>query len=227
MVDVSRATKDSAFENFPMYVRRQSLARFMVRQHLFEKQLTIKGSIIEAGVHWGGGLFAWAQLSTILEPYNYHREVVGFDTFDGFPHISDRDREAAGVATEGMFHTDATALPRIEEQLGAFDGNRFLNHVPKVKLVQGDALKTIPRYVEDNPHVLISLLYLDFDLYEPTKVALEVFLPRMSKGAIVAFDEVHNPDWPGETGALLDTVGLSGHKLECLPYEPNVSFMVL
>ena len=49
----------------------------------------------------------------------------------------------------------------------------------------------------------MSLLFLDFDLYEPTKAALEQFVPRMPRGAVLAFDELDNPIWPGETKALL------------------------
>ena len=45
----------------------------------------------------------------------------------------------------------------------------------------------------------MSLLFIDCDLYEPTRAALRAFLPRMPKGAIVAFDELDNPIWPGET----------------------------
>ncbi len=63
----------------------------------------------------------------------------------------------------------------------------------RVQLVKGDAVKTIPKFVNDNPHVLVSLLFMDFDLYEPTRVALEHFLPRMPRGAIVAFDEARQP----------------------------------
>ena len=43
------------------------------------------------------------------------------------------------------------------------------------------------------------MLFIDLDLYEPTKFALEQFLPRMHKGSIIAFDELDNPQWPGET----------------------------
>lgn len=50
-------------------------------------QLNIKGSIIECGVHQAGGVFTWAKLSSIYEPYNYHRKIIGFDTFKGFPSV--------------------------------------------------------------------------------------------------------------------------------------------
>jgi hypothetical protein len=70
----------------------------------------------------------------------------------------------------------------------------------------------------------VSVLFLDFDLYEPTKVALETFLPRMPGGAILAFDELDNPRWPGETLAALHSVGLKHLKLRRLPWDPYVAF---
>ena len=77
--------------NFEKYVRRQALARFLARYELFKLTKNVKGSIVECGVHYGGGLMAWAKLSSILEPYAIHRKVIGFDTFEGFPNVSDED----------------------------------------------------------------------------------------------------------------------------------------
>ena len=54
-----------------------------------------------------------------------------------------------------------------------YDKDRFLGHIPKVELIKGDATQTIPRFAADHPHLVVSLLFLDFDLYEPTKAALE------------------------------------------------------
>ena len=58
---------------------------------LFIRQLNIKGSGIECGVHNGGGVMAWAKISSILEPYNYHRKIIGFDTFKEFPETEFQD----------------------------------------------------------------------------------------------------------------------------------------
>ena len=75
--------------------------------------------------------------------------------------------------------------------------------------------------------MVVSLLFLDFDLYEPTKVALENFLPRMPKGAILAFDELDNPIWPGETVALFETLGINKLKIRRLDWEPYIGYAIL
>ena len=108
-----------------------------------------------------------------------------------------------------------------------FDKNRFLNNKEKIILVRGLAEKTIKSYLKKNKHTVVSLVYIDFDLYKPALVALKNFIPLMPKGSIIAFDEVNNPDWPGETEAMLKSLKLNKHKLSCFEFEPNISYIEL
>lgn len=78
-------------DNFEQFVRRQSLARFLVRYELFKKIINTQGLITECGVHYGGGLLGWVKISVALEPYSIHRKNIGFDTFGGFPDLDDVD----------------------------------------------------------------------------------------------------------------------------------------
>jgi len=107
------------------------------------------------------------------------------------------------------------------------DSTRFIGHIPKVELIKGDALETIPCFVDRNPHLLVSLLYLDFDLFEPTKMALDMFGPRMPKGSIIAFDELDNPLWPGETRAMLEYCEEKKLKIERFSFDPYVGFAIV
>ncbi|KKN04179.1 hypothetical protein LCGC14_1100000, partial [marine sediment metagenome] len=91
----------------------------------------------------------------------------------------------------------------------------------------GDVTKTIPEFIKKNKHLVVSLLFLDFDVFAPTKVAIENFYPRMPKGAIIAFDELDNPIWPGETMALLETVGINKLKIERFDFDPYIGYAVI
>jgi hypothetical protein len=115
----------------------------------------------------------------------------------------------------------------ILEAAKLFDMNRSIGHLPKLKLVSGDATKTIPDYVNKNPHLVVSLLYLDFDVYEPTLVALQSFVPRMPKGAIIVFDELNSEAWPGETLAVLETIGIRNLRIQRLPWESCICYAVI
>lgn len=212
-------------ENFPKYVRRQDVTRLLARYEIFKKVRHVKGSIIEAGVFRGFGLMAWANFSAVLEPANLTRRIYGFDTFGGFPSVTEKDVNQ--VRTAGRADLSSDSYEELLELIKVYDSNRFLGHVGKVELIRGDAKETVPAFIEKNPHLVVSLLFLDFDLYEPTKVAMEHFLPRMPRGAIIAFDELDNPIWPGETLALLETYGINRLRLERIEWDPYVAYAVV
>lgn len=211
--------------NFPKFVDRSSLSRFLVKYEMFKRVLNVPGSVVECGVNMGGGLFTWAQLSAILEPLNHRRHVVGFDTFEGFPSVSDVD--TAGDNTRAVVGgVSGGSVDDLTEAIALYDSDRPLGQIPKVHLVEGDFLATAGEFLAANQHFVVSLLYCDFDVYEPTKHALETFLPRMPRGAVVGFDEFHAAEWPGETMALLETRGIANVRMERLPFT-SISWAVL
>lgn len=215
---------ETRLENFPKYVRRQHLTRLLALYEVFKRVLPVKGSVVECGVNRGYGLMAWAKLSAILEPTNLTRRIYGFDSFEGFPSVTDKDKTGPRWETARPGALRADSYEELMRLIELYDNDRFLGHIPKVELVKGDATRTIPAFIADHPHVVVSLLFMDFDLYEPTRVALENFVPRMPKGAIIAFDELDNPLWPGETNALIDTLGMGKLQLERVEFDPYIAF---
>jgi hypothetical protein len=213
-------------EAFPRFVTKRSLARFMVKERLFEKILDVNGVIIECGVLNGAGLFTWAQLSNIYEPVNYNRKIVGFDTFEGFPSV-DQKLDNAGSLQSKQGDLQGSKLSELHLSIAKYNSERHLSHIPNTALIKGDFNLTGQQYLDEHQHTVISMLYLDFDLYAPTKKALELFLPRMPKGAVLAFDELNCDSFPGETSAFHEVVGISKHKINRFTFDPWISYIVL
>ena len=111
--------------------------------------------------------------------------------------------------------------------IGEYDKERFISNINKIELIKGDVKNTIPQFLKDNKFCLVSLLYLDFDIYEPTLIALKNFISRMPKGAIIAFDELNNKNWPGETVALLESIDINNFEIKRFNFEPNISYLKL
>ena len=230
MADVFTGSGESLkdkIDAFPKFASRQAISKFLVRHEIFKQILEVNGSIVECGVLHGAGLFTFAKLSAIFEPVNHTRKIIGFDTFEGFPSISDQDRGAGSSSHLSNGGLAGSNLSDLKRAIELFDANRSLSHIPKVELVKGDLSVTGPEYVKNNPHLVVSLLYLDMDIYQPTKVALQTFLPRMPKGAIVAFDELNTSTFPGETIALQETLGIDSLRLRRHPIDPYISYAVL
>jgi hypothetical protein len=222
-----RLMADFELKDFELYTHRRHMARLFARYELFKKVLHSEGSIIECGVHNGAGVLAWAKMSETFEPYAIRKKVFGFDTFSGFPSINEYDHaKNVKKPKAGEFKTES--FDNIVNSINTFENSRHLKQFPKIELVKGDATKTIPEFLENNQHLIISILFLDFDLYEPTKIALEHFLPRMPKGSILAFDEVNEKEWPGETLALVNHFGsLNNLKIERFPFDSNISYITI
>lgn len=223
----SSGTAAEKLDAFPKFASRQSIAKFLTKYEIFKKILHVNGSIIEGGVLHGGGTLAWAKLSSIFEPANHTRKVIGFDTFEGFPSLSPSDTSAGNSSHFEVGGLMGSSLEEVETAVALYDVNRPISHIPKVELVKGDACITAPVYLRENPHLLVALLYLDVDLYEPTKALIETFLPRMPKGAIIAFDELNAKMFPGETLAALECLNIRDVEIKRFPFDSYVSYAVL
>ena len=221
-------SKKELVDHFPLFIKREQLSYYIAKIELVKKIAGIKGSVIECGVFKGSSLLLMAKLFSVFEPYGIHRRIVGFDTFTGFPSSPDIDKK--GQKDKNKYRKNYLGnvnLKNIKNSIKLFNKHRPNGHISKIELIKGDATKTIPKFIGKNSHTLISLLYLDFDLFEPTRIALKHFLPRMSKGSIIAFDQLNQKRWKGETVALIRTLNLNKYKLKQFSFEPNISYIEL
>ena len=161
-------------------------------------------------------------MSYCLEPFNFNRKIIGFDAFEGFRSLGSNDDKKL---LESDFSD--TSFDNVSARAKVQDLNRAVSHIPKIELVKGDASQTIPKFVEENPHLIIALLYLDFDIYALTSVALKHLLPLVPKGEIVGFDEINSKKWQGETIALKEYLILGNISLRKFCYEPWISYYVV
>lgn len=215
--------------NSSLFLDRIHYSKIFAKYELFKKILRTEGSIIECGVKEGNGLMLFAKMCSVLEPYNIKRKVIGFDTFKGFPsvHVLDYSNNKKFKQLYKKGYNNINTFDVLKKSINEFDKINPLGHVPKIELIKGDATKTIPTFLKKNKHILISLLYLDFDLFKPTEIAIKSFLPRMAKGSIIAFDELNDPKWSGETLALLKTLNVKKFKLQKFSFEPHITYIII
>ena len=139
-------------------------------------------------------------------PGDRYRLVYGFDHFEGLVHFAetdgplDEERRERSLGAKYM-HAYCSSADAMRKLAALHNDDNLLPGIARCHLVEGDVMKTIPRFAEENPGIRISLLHLDADLYAPTKVALECLYPLILKGGIVVLDEYGCRAWPGESEA--------------------------
>ncbi|WDP89737.1 MAG: class I SAM-dependent methyltransferase [Desulfobacter sp.] len=202
--------RDFFFEmqKYAMHLRTDFVARQIAITELYRKTIDLPGSVLELGVRNGATFFFLARLMEIFGPKGRTAPVVsdrhlyGFDTFAGFPEISEkdqsqgqwRDMKKGGVATfnKDQFFRD---LDIFRSQ--SPEGDR-------IHIIQGDVCETIPEFVQSHPGLVVAMLYLDLDLYQPTLDTLEQLYKKVVPGGIIVFDEFGYNEFPGETRAVLE-----------------------
>lgn len=193
------------FRNFPVFTPRFNLARFLAHHEIFKKIIDVPGVIIDLGVFRGGSTFTWAKLCEIYCPTDIRKTVLGFDTFAGFPRIGVEDGPADPLqdVVPGGYFGGASVEADLALAQEAMNHDRHLRHKNRIEFIKGDVCETIPKFIADKGDGLrIALLNLDLDLYEPTRVALEYFVPRMSQGGLIVVDEYAVDTFGGETKAV-------------------------
>jgi hypothetical protein len=181
---------------------------------------------MEFGVRWGQTLSIMSALRGIFEPFNRHRKIIGFDTFEGFTGIGAKDGELCRCV-DGSFSVTSEYETYLDKLLNLQEKLNPIAHLKKYELVRGNAMETIPSYFAKHPETIVSLAVFDFDIYEPTRIALEAVKPHLCKGSILVFDELCDDVFPGETIALQEVLGLNNVRIERNPMTARVSYVVI
>jgi hypothetical protein len=212
---------DELLDHLPLFASRHALGRVLVLHALYERILDVHGVILLFGVRWGRDLAILQALRSMLEPGNASRRIIGFDTFEGFPSVSDLD----GDARTGDYGVSADHAAVLEDLLAHRDTEEG-NLYPRREIVRGDASRSLPEWLEAHPETVVAMAYFDMDLYAPTRDCLEALGPYITRGAVIGFDEVGHPGWPGETVALREVRGLHNVRLQRTRFAGAPSFFV-
>jgi hypothetical protein len=216
---------DQLLTNLALYVRSGVFARLLFLDELYRQILRIPGDVVEFGTWWGQSLVTFLNLRAIHEPY-CPRKIIGFDTFTGYPEPGPQDRPSETIKAGGY-----TVSQGYEEYLSDLltyhEQENVLSHIEKFELVRGDVSSTAPAYFGQRPGAIVALAFFDMALYQPTRIALQTIKDRLVKGSILAFDELNDPDYPGETQAVREVLGLRSFGSFRSKYLPARTYLVV
>jgi hypothetical protein len=210
--------------NLGLFMNRQSMSRLFFLNEIYQQILPVNGIIMEFGVRWGQTLTVCQSLRGMYEPYNFSRKIVGFDTFSGFPAVNEKDRPG-GVVTKGGYDVTENYEQYLDTLMAYHEQESPLGHIQKYEIVKGDAVETLKDYLDRNPQTMVAAAFFDFDIYEPTRACLEMIKPYLNKGAVVVFDELNHPTFPGETVAMREVLG-NGYEIRRSPYAVYSSYLI-
>lgn len=167
------------------------------------------GAMLEFGVFQGVSINALA----VQFP---HREICGFDSFEGLPEPWRRSE----TSTYDTGHFAVESLP----------------HVPSnVTLVKGFFDASLPAWMAERSEIKIALIHIDVDLYSSTKFVLNSLDHLIETGCVIVFDELSDwndsgiyPEWrDGEWRALNEWLSETGRRIQVLGRGPRFEAAIL
>lgn len=210
--------------HLPVFLTAPSLARILWCDNVYRKSLDVPGVFVEFGSQWGASLNLFMLLKLIYEPWNVSRKIVSFTLFDGFPSVDQND---GGLVVGGDYSTISNWSEELTKILEVHADKSPLGAKNNYEIVIGDASKTFAKWLDINPHTVISHAHFDMDIYKPTKDVLEMVLDRMPKGGILIFDELNCPAFPGETIAVQEVLGIRNIALKKTTFQPYACYCIV
>jgi O-methyltransferase len=165
---------------------------------------SLEGGVAELGTYKGGS----AKL--LAKAIGHSRPVHVFDTFEGVPvDLTDptvdfvmEDHPHLNISWAGAYHGG--------EWVASYDKvKKFLSDCPSLTVHKG----LVPDVLQEVSEESFCFVYLDMDIYQPTRDALQFFWPRLvSKGVIMLDDFGH---LQGVTDAIVEFA--TEHDLQIIP----------
>ena len=164
----------------------------------------IQGDFVECGVWKGGNLIIYKNLN---EKYQLGKKIYGYDTFKGMSEPTKYDDNFLDVnAKEEWLKNKSkddinlsfncySSLDDVKENLKMYSQNKNLDDV---KLIMGKVEETLS--INSNLPNEISILRLDTDWYESTKIELDILYPKLVNGGVLIIDDYGH--WKGARKAV-------------------------
>lgn len=164
----------------------------------------VQGDIVECGVWKGGNLIIAGLMRKHLA---FQRTIWGYDTFAGMTEPTDNDvKPGFAVDAKAKFKalnsgavTDWCFVPIEDVETAYRDSVGDID----VKLIKGRVEDTLLEPA--NLPAQISILRLDTDFYESTKLELEILYPRLRPGGVMIIDDYGV--WAGSRKAVDEYFG--------------------
>ena len=168
-------------------IRRWTLIKSL---HYINKKKLI-GDIVECGIWRGGNLFLAKKIQDKY-PKNLKRKIYGYDTFEGMPKPTFKD----GIKINQVYQDFKNRNePWTKASLDDVKNSskKLFSNIEDFNFIKGMVEDTMKD--KKNLPNKISLLRLDTDLYESTKVELNILYPLLVENGVLIIDDYG--DFPG------------------------------
>ena len=176
-------------------------AMYVLSQAILKaKTNKLDGDFVECGIWRGGNVLL---LKLLNDYYKLNKSIFAFDTFDGMTAPSKFDIDFQNISAEEQLNKNDKSedkknihcyseLETVKKNISKY------TNLNNIKFVKGPVEKTL--LDKENLPEKISILRLDTDFYESTKIELDVLYPKLVQGGVLIIDDYGH--WKGAQKAV-------------------------
>ena len=162
---------------------------FLIKAIEHIKNNNVKGDFVECGVWRGGNLILFQKM---MEKLKIKKKIFAYDTFEGMtePTVHDVMLIANKANAKKIWDKNPNKIIKLAECSIDQVKENYKKNTQKNKnliCIKGPVEKTL-KIIKNLPKK-ISILRLDTDWYESTKIELDVLFPRLEKNGILIIDD--------------------------------------
>lgn len=227
MLQDYEAPLDEKERSLPLFFRGSLLARILAVDEVYRAAVDTPGYIADFGAWRGLTSVLCENFRSIYEPLNFQRKIYSFDTFEGYKGFSEGEAKTVNVS-EGRYAVEEGYEKYLSDLLICHEMNNAMGHTHgKHKVIKGDAVETFDQLIKSDRSLFFSHVFFDMNCYLPTKKVLELVLPRLVTGSVIAFWQLTRPEIEAEGKAFIELFGLLGkYKLHKAKTYPSLCYII-
>ena len=188
MAQKYEGTPEEKERSLSLFLRGSSLARILAISDIYKLIIDTPGAIFDVGTWRGQTAVLCENFRAVYEPLNFYRQIFCFDTFTGYSGFNSRYSKSELFKDKNYSLGGSRYAKFLNELLIEHEKSNAMGHNNnKHRVIMGNVVKTIPKFFKDHPNKVLSLAFIDINVYRPLEKTIISLWERLAPKGILAF----------------------------------------
>lgn len=200
---------DQLLNSLELYNRSSLTARLLHYNELYNLLLSSNGLILVYGYGYGNAIISFLSLRAILEPYNYSRKILGFESFKNSPELVYyyENEEFFTSDKYGYFSQTKKYVDFLKQVIKFHEDENIFSNIPKVDVYFDDPVRESKEILKSCKDLKVALVYFDRIFVENLSELFDAIKPYIDKDTIICPSTLNSYLPTGELDACREVFG--------------------
>lgn len=200
---------DQLLNSLELYNRSSLTARLLHYYELYKLLLGSNGLILVYGYGYGNAIISFLSLRAILEPYNYSRKILGFESFKSSSVLSYYNENEKAFTSDkyGYFSQTKSYVNFLKQLIQFHEDENIFSNIPKVDVYFDDPVRESKEILKSCKDLKVALAYFDRIFVENLSEVFDAIKPFVDSDTIICPSTINSYLPTGELDACREVFG--------------------